>query len=200
MAVNAHAGNFRRYAVDAPCDASTMAPTRPDSTPSRSPTRTLPRSHRLGSSADFQRIYQTKTFVNLGPVVIHGAPNSLGHLRLGLSIPRGAGGAVIRNRIKRLFREAFRHLSAARAAGAPGYDLVVNIKPGRASSASPLTLETCGQMLSKALDQLHSRWTRRASHPDRTNADAETASPNRLRTSNAAKSGRPSRRPPRDRA
>jgi len=37
-----------------------------------------------------------------------GLPNSAGFCRLGLTVPRKVGGAVVRNRVKRRLREIFR--------------------------------------------------------------------------------------------
>ena len=56
-----------------------------------------------------------------------GLENGRSHHRLGITVSRKVGGAVIRNRIKRLFREIFR-----RSAGEiPGhFDLVINAKAG----------------------------------------------------------------------
>ena len=61
-------------------------------------------------------------------------PNGLGHARLGLAVGvRAAGNAVNRNRVKRVAREAFRHLPQE----LPAVDLVVNARPaaGKASNA-----------------------------------------------------------------
>ena len=61
-------------------------------------------------------------------------PNGLGHARLGLAVGvRAAGNAVNRNRVKRVVREAFRHIRQE----LPAVDLVVNARPaaGKASNA-----------------------------------------------------------------
>ena len=68
-------------------------------------------------------------------------PNGLGHARLGLAVGvRSAGNAVNRNRVKRVVREAFRHIHQE----LPAVDLVVNARPaaGKATNAEMMASVT----------------------------------------------------------
>lgn len=72
------------------------------------PPLTFPQSRRLKTPAEFQRVYDRKRSAADGTLIVYAAENTLGHPRLGVSVSKKVGIAVVRNRYKRLFREAFR--------------------------------------------------------------------------------------------
>ena len=77
---------------------------------------------RLTSPAQFDAVFKRGARLSGKLFLVVYAPNQKRHHRLGLAVSRRVGGAVARNRAKRLLRESFRRAgSAARG----GYDLVV---------------------------------------------------------------------------
>jgi len=90
----------------------------------------FPRSARILRSADFRLIYDHGFRVS-GPLFAAFCRAREGDgtgARLGLTVPRAVGKAVVRNRIKRRLREAFR---LNRSKIAPQWDIVLN--PRRAA-------------------------------------------------------------------
>jgi len=81
---------------------------------------------RVKSGAEFAQAYKAGVRDDARWVVVYGRPNGLAHARLGLSISRKVGGSVVRNRLKRLLREAFRLRQRELA---PGIDLIVVGRP-----------------------------------------------------------------------
>lgn len=68
----------------------------------------FPKHFHLLRPAEFSRVYEHGRKSHSRGFVLFQAPNEEDHPRLGLSIGRKFGGAVRRNRIKRLVRETFR--------------------------------------------------------------------------------------------
>ena len=80
------------------------------------------RRKRLTNAAQFDAVFKRGTRVGGRLFLVVYAPNRVRQHRLGLAVGRRVGGAVARNRAKRLLRESFRRVGRA-ARG--GYDLVV---------------------------------------------------------------------------
>ena len=68
----------------------------------------FPKTLRLLRPTEFERVFAARNSASNAWLVLYGAANELGHPRLGLTVTRKVGGAVQRNRWKRLIREAFR--------------------------------------------------------------------------------------------
>lgn len=89
------------------------------------PPQRFPRACRLTARRQFLAVYEKGRRVTSVSFVIFGWPNDMGHCRLGLTVTRKTGGAVSRNRIKRLLRELFRqHWKNL----TPPLDLVINAR------------------------------------------------------------------------
>ena len=117
----------------------------------------FPSAYRIRHSADFERAYRRRCAASDDLLLVFGCENQLPHPRLGLSVSRKHGGAVVRNRWKRRLREVFR---LSREQLPPGVDLVIVPK---ASAEPPLA------DLVRSLVRLAQRATRRlaASTPSR---------------------------------
>ena len=68
----------------------------------------FPKSARLLKSAEFDRVFRRRCTVSDDLLVLHAARGITAETRLGLVVSRKCGNAVVRNRWKRILREAFR--------------------------------------------------------------------------------------------
>jgi ribonuclease P protein component len=80
------------------------------------PSSRRPKRGRLSRSAEFERVYRQGRSVGNRFLVLYSFPRSSAGepgdgARLGVSVSRKIGGAVERNRVKRLLREAFATLT-----------------------------------------------------------------------------------------
>ena len=115
--------------------------------------------HRLSRDADYRAVYDARIRKAGGPLLVFIRPGDRPEHRLGLAVGRRVGGAVVRNRIKRLLREAFRH----ERAGLPGpgagraYDIIVSVRPH-----APLPLSAYRTLLVDLVGRCHRESMRRA--------------------------------------
>ncbi len=114
----------------------------------------FPKTATLGGRGTFTRIMNQRVRENADVFSIHAAPNGTSQSRLGLSIGRKVGNAVVRNGIKRMIREAFR---LSRNDWPAAYDLVVIIRPH-----DKLKLSEYVSRLHGTVSKLHRRWTAKA--------------------------------------
>lgn len=89
--------------------------------------QTFGKSKRLSGKKQFEAVLAGRLRFSDKMLVLYAAQNDCGWPRLGISIAKAFGSAVMRNRMKRLIREAFRQNQERIGAG---IDYVVMISPG----------------------------------------------------------------------
>ena len=101
----------------------------PEQQASRSVGESLAPEERLRRRADFLRCYEQghRRHGRLVTVHVLERGQEAVHPRLGITVTRKVGGAVIRQRIKRQIRETYRRWNQRRHL--PPYDILVHVKP-----------------------------------------------------------------------
>ena len=81
----------------------------------------------LKSNMNFQNVYKNGVSYANKYLVMYVLENRTDNLRLGISVSKKVGNSIVRHRLARLIREAFR-LNVTQVA--PGYDIVVIARAG----------------------------------------------------------------------
>lgn len=82
--------------------------------------------YKLKKNVHFKRVYTSGTSLANKYLVLYCLPNGLEHNRVGFSISKKVGKAVVRNRIRRLLSEIYR-LNINRIKN--GWDFVIIVRP-----------------------------------------------------------------------
>ena len=105
---------------------------------------------RLTDSSEFERVYKQGTAYRGRLFSVHAFPNELGTLRLGLSVSKKVGNAVVRNTLRRRMREIFAVVSGETEGD---LDLVISARP----AAREATFEELRGEFERALRKLGAR-------------------------------------------
>jgi len=110
------------------------------------------RKNRLSRSRDFDAVYRQGRSVSTRFLVLYWFPREDGgdEPRLGLAVPKASGSAVVRNRIKRQLREAWRALLPKVR---NGQDYVLIARPGLSEAADKQGFEWIQQRVEEVLQK-----------------------------------------------
>lgn len=94
----------------------------------------------------FRRLYKTKGVAN-SHIVLYARPNHSDRNRVGITVSKKLGGAVVRNRIRRRLREVYR---LNEDAFKPGFDIVVVARSKSVDAPFPTLVKAYLSLAEKA--------------------------------------------------
>ena len=116
------------------------------------------RRHRLGLKGEFGAVFDAKGRKTRGAITVFLLVTDRPEHRLGLSVGRRVGNAVVRGRFKRMIREVFRHQRLRFPVPSSGgrYDMVVT-----ARGHDGLGLEEYTRLMVQAVEAAHRVYEKR---------------------------------------
>jgi ribonuclease P protein component len=136
-------------------DVDASRPGDPEATASSGPqaalclTLNLNRRNRLSRSRDFDAVYRHGRSVSTRFLVLYWFPREEGEEpRLGIAVPKGAGHAAVRSKIKRQLREVWRSRLESLP---PAHDFVLIVRPGLVEGTEANGFEWLGERVDEVL-------------------------------------------------
>ena len=115
----------------------------------------MERRYRLTRSRDFDAVYRQGRSASTRTLIVHWFERDAdSDPRLGLAVPKSAGSAVARNRLKRQLREIWRELEAEVPGGR---DYVLVARPGLAEPADTRGHEWLVEQVREAIGRVSAR-------------------------------------------
>jgi ribonuclease P protein component len=109
----------------------------------------LHRRNRLSRSRDFDAVYRHGRSASTRFLVLYWFPREEGdEPRLGIAVPKGAGGAVLRSKVKRQLRELWRTRLETLP---PAHDFVLIVRPGLVEATESKGYEWLGERVDEVL-------------------------------------------------
>jgi len=121
------------------------------------------RCQRISGDIQFERIRRQGAAAGDGVLFVRSLRNGLGITRLGLAVGRAAGGAMVRSRLRRVIREAFRSCCAELPAG---LDLLVGPRAGASGADLGKLRRSLVTLAARAAAELEKRPAERGAEKD----------------------------------